>query len=497
MQIVSTRTVVGMEIHLELSTQSKNFTSAPCLAHPDRWDAPANTLVDPVTMALPGTLPVLNREAVELSMMVGIALGSDIPDFCKWDRKNYFYPDLPKGYQISQYDLPLCVGGSIEIETESGSRTIRIQRAHLEEDTGKLGHELPGGGKADGSLLDLNRAGTPLLEIVSEPDLQSAEEAVTFSRELHALCVFLGVTGGVMQKGHMRFEPNINVVMTFEDGSEVATPIAEVKNLNSFRAIKGAIEYESKRQVEQWKKDGVEMGPGRKATFGWDPEKMRTVLQRSKEDAHDYRYFPEPDLVPLRVDQAWRDQVRSRLPELPQARRQRYTGKYGLPEKDAKALVADPNFCFFYEDAIENASSEAAHATAKLLLNTAAKMANEKSITVPELGATPQQVAALVALRASGDIGSNAVERIFGLLCQEDTDAAEIAEREGLLQVRDEGAMDAWVAAAVEAHPQAAEDFASGKDAAVGRLMGEVMKQSGGQADASAVREKLIATLRS
>ena len=218
MQIVSTRTVVGMEIHLELSTQSKNFTSAPCLAHPDRWDAPANTLVDPVTMALPGTLPVLNREAVELSMMVGIALGSDIPDFCKWDRKNYFYPDLPKGYQISQYDLPLCVGGSIEIETESGPRTIRIRRAHLEEDTGKLGHELPGGGKADGSLLDLNRAGTPLLEIVSEPDLQSAEEAVTFARELHALCVFLGVTGGVMQKGHMRFEPNVNVVMTLEDG---------------------------------------------------------------------------------------------------------------------------------------------------------------------------------------------------------------------------------------------------------------------------------------
>ena len=331
MQIVSTRTVVGMEIHLELSTQSKNFTSAPCLAHPDRWDAPANTLVDPVTMALPGTLPVLNREAVELSMMVGIALGSDIPDFCKWDRKNYFYPDLPKGYQISQYDLPLCVGGSIEIETESGPRTIRIRRAHLEEDTGKLGHELPGGGKADGSLLDLNRAGTPLLEIVSEPDLQSAEEAVTFARELHALCVFLGVTGGVMQKGHMRFEPNVNVVMTLEDGSEVATPIAEVKNLNSFRAIKGAIEYESKRQVEQWKKDSVEMGPGRKATFGWDPEKMRTILQRSKEDAHDYRYFPEPDLVPLRVDQAWRDEVRSRLPELPQARRQRYTGTYGRP----------------------------------------------------------------------------------------------------------------------------------------------------------------------
>ena len=189
--------------------------------------------------------------------------------------------------------------------------------------------------------------------------------------------------------------------------------------------------------------------------------------------------------------------MRSRFPELPQARRQRYTGTYGLPEKDAKALVADPNFCFFYEDAIENASSEAAHATAKLLLNAAAKMANERNTTVPELGVTPQQVAALVALRSTGDIGSNAVETIFDLLCREDTDAAEIAEREGLLQIRDEGAMDAWVAAAIEAHPQAAEDFASGKDAAMGRLMGEVMKQSGGQADASAVREKLIATLRS
>ena len=330
------RLKVGLEIHVELQTRSKMFTRTPNVAHPDFEDAPPNTLVDPVVAALPGTLPVMNRAAVEMSMLVGLALGCDIARFSKWDRKNYYYPDLPKGYQISQYDLPLCHDGEFMIRTDEGDdRRIGIIRAHLEEDTGKLGHDLPGGSTFEGSLVDLNRAGTPLLEIVTHPDFDRAEDVVTFGQELRVLCRFLGVTQGVMQRGHMRFEPNINLEMELEDGRVVKTPIVEVKNLNSFRAVRGAIEHEYDRQEVEWRETGREMGPGAKSTYGWDDEKMVTVLQREKEDAHDYRYFPDPDLVPVVVDDAWLEEVRAQLPELPAARRTRYVDDFGLREKDA------------------------------------------------------------------------------------------------------------------------------------------------------------------
>jgi aspartyl-tRNA(Asn)/glutamyl-tRNA(Gln) amidotransferase subunit B len=251
--IVSKRTMIGMEIHVELATKTKMFSRTPNVAHPDWYDAPPNSLCDPVCLGLPGALPTMNRRAVEMSMLVGLALGCRIPDQCSWDRKNYFYPDLPKGYQISQFQNPLCAQGAIELPLSSGELdTIRITRAHLEEDTGKTGHELPGGKPAAGSIIDYNRSGTPLLEIVTEPDFTCADDAVIFCRELRAICRALGVTEGIMQRGHMRFEPNINVVLTLEDGREVATPIVEVKNLNSFRAVQGAIEYEERRQVEQW-----------------------------------------------------------------------------------------------------------------------------------------------------------------------------------------------------------------------------------------------------
>ena len=323
MNIVSTRVIVGMEIHVELATNSKMFTSAPNGALPERYDAQPNTLVDPLVMALPGSLPVINKRAVAMSMRVGLALNCTISKFTKWDRKNYYYPDLPKGYQISQFDKPLCIDGVLEIEVDGTKKPIRITRAHLEEDTGKLGHELPGGEHYDGSLVDLNRAGTPLLEIVSEPDIASADEAVAYGQEVRDICRYLGVTEGIMQRGHMRFEPNINVVITTDDGVEHATPIAEVKNLNSFKALRGAIEYESVRQVEAWKQDRKEMGPGAKSTFGWDDQKLVTILQREKEDAHDYRYFPDPDLVPLTISQTWIDEVNATIPELPSSRRSR------------------------------------------------------------------------------------------------------------------------------------------------------------------------------
>lgn len=499
--IKSTRLIVGMEIHVELATRSKMFTRTANVAHPDYFNAEPNTFVDPVVAALPGTLPVMNKRAVEMSMMVGLALNCSIAKFSKWDRKNYYYPDLPKGYQISQYDLPLCGDGAIDIPLPGGeTKRIGIIRAHLEEDTGKLGHELPGGRHYDGSLVDLNRAGTPLLEIVTMPDLASADEAVIFGKELRNLCRFLGVTEGIMQRGHMRFEPNINVVIITKDDHEYRTPIVEVKNLNSFRAVKGAIEHEAERQVEEWIETGRVMGPGAKSTRGWDDVRGVTVLQREKEDAHDYRYFPEPDLVPVVVDDAWREKVKAEIPELPIERRARYRNDFGLPEKDCAALVDDRDACFFYEDCIsayheiigsEVPTEHAGHATAKLLLNAGAKRANELGVGLHELGIAPRQVAQIVRLRDEDKIGSSAVDELFALLCESDEDAEALAKAKGLVQVRDAGQLDTWCDAAIEAEPKAVEDVRSGKAAAIGRIVGAVMKLSKGQADAKAVQQRL------
>ena len=511
--IRSARLMVGMEVHVELSTRTKMFTRTPNVAHPDFFDAEPNSLVDPVVAALPGAMPTMNKAAVEMSMMVGLALNCRIAEFSKWDRKNYFYPDLPKGYQISQFDLPLCLDGSIDVPRDDGTtKTIGIIRAHLEEDTGKLSHELPGGESFDGSLVDLNRAGTPLLEIVTQPDMESAEDAVAYGRELRSICCFLGVTPGIMQRGHMRFEPNINVIIQTDDGKEFATPIVEIKNLNSFRAVKGAIEFEYHRQIEAWRADGIIMGPGAKTTRGWDDARNITVLQRSKEDAHDYRYFPEPDLIPVITTSEWVDSVRERIPELPIARRARYARDYELDRKDQSVLTESPEICAFYESSITACHSAAeamddvkpisdaaaGRATAKMILNAGAKRANEVGAEVYELGITPAQIGGLVMLRESDTIGSSAAAKLFDLLCEagDDVDPMAIAEANGLIQVQDDDALDAWVTAAIEQQPQAAEDFAAGKDAAAGRLMGSVMKASKGQADAKAVQAKLRERLR-
>jgi aspartyl-tRNA(Asn)/glutamyl-tRNA(Gln) amidotransferase subunit B len=523
-RIVSSRLIIGMEIHVELATRTKMFSRAANVAHHEHFDAPPNSLVDPVVCALPGALPVMNRAAVEMAIMVGLALDCTIARFSKWDRKNYFYPDLPKGYQISQYDLPLCLGGAVEIAGPDGSmKRIGIIRAHLEEDTGKLGHELPGGFHYDGSLVDLNRAGTPLLEVVTRPDLESADDAVTFGKELRNICRFLGVTEGIMQRGHMRFEPNVNVEITIDDGRVVRTPIVEIKNLNSFKAVRSAVEHEHRRQVDQWLVTGIEQAPGTKSTRGWDDLRNATVLQREKEEAHDYRYFPEPDLLPVTVSDAWRDTIAARLPELPMRRRARYQAEYGLPARDAVALTDDRDLCFFYEAAIDALLHQAApcdghsagdhapadrppadreatgFAVAKLLLNTGARHANERACGIHELGISPKQVAGIIALRRDEAIGSNAADELFQLLCEpasRGADAAAVAQARGMIQVRDAGALDRWIDEAIAAQPQAARDFAAGKDAAAGRIVGHVMKASRGQADASAIQARLRQRLR-
>lgn len=529
-EIVSVQLKVGLEVHVELSTRRKMFAPSGNIAHPSFDGAEANTLIDPVTLGLPGSLPVMNKAAVEMSMMVGMALGCSIAPVSRWDRKSYFYPDMPKNYQISQYPLPLCFDGSVELpaldvdgkidfealsssgEAATPHTRIGIIRAHLEEDAGKLLHEAPGGFAIDGSLVDLNRAGTPLLEIVTQPDFTSAEQVVVFSQMLRNICRFLGVTEGVMQKGHMRFEPNINCILTLSDGKRVATPVVEIKNLNSFKSVRGAIEYELREQPRRWREDGRVMGAGSKSTRGWDDAAGQTYLLREKEDAHDYRYFPDPDLVDVAVDDAWRENVRERIPELPLVRLRRYLREFTLTAKEAAALVDEPGVNAFYESTIEACerlgigAPRAGKQAANFVLQSGGKRANERStpeqpVYVHELGITPSQVAGIIKLREDGAINSTAADELFGLLCEggeeHGNDPAIIAKHRGMLIVRDAGAMDEWCYKAIAENAQSAADVRAGKMAAIGRLVGAVMKLSGGKADAAAIRERILELLKS
>lgn len=504
---------VGLEIHVQLATRRKMFSGAPSASHPEAEEAEPNTLIDPTVLGLPGALPVMNRGAIEMSMMVGFALGCSIADRTKWDRKSYFYPDLPKAYQISQYDMPICFDGQVEIPrpNEKGEadptkpfKQIGIIRAHLEEDSGKLLHEAPGGRPIDFSIVDLNRAGTPLLEVVTQPDFTSADEALIFARQLRNICRFLGVSEGVMQKGHMRFEPNINVHITMHDKRLVKTPIVEVKNLNSFRALRAAIEYERERQPGRWLEDGREMGAGMKVTRGWDDVRGVTLVQREKEDAHDYRYFPDPDLLPVEIDEAWKEKVRSRVPELPLDRFRRYIEDYDLTTKEAAALVDEREVCFYFEDCVSEIIDRgivggiAGRMAANLLLQSGAKRANERGVLISELGIEPWQVAEIARMRHKEVVSSSAGDKLFGFMCEEGHRGMEpeaLANLKNLVMVRDDAALEAWCDQVIDENMPIVEQIKGGKVTAVGRLVGNVMKLSGGSADPKAVRRTLLEKL--
>ncbi len=503
-EIKSVTLKVGLEIHVELATRSKMWTRTPNPACPEFDDADPNTLIDPVVLALPGALPVANKAAIEMSMLVGLALGCEIAEFTKWDRKSYYYPDLPKGYQISQYDLPVCFDGAVDLpladDPDDGqTKRIGIIRAHLEEDAGKLLHEAPGGERIDFSIVDLNRAGAPLLEIVTAPDFDSSDEVVRFARLLRNVCRFLGVSEGVMQKGHMRFEPNINTIIELDDGRLIKTPIVEIKNLNSFRAVQGAIDYEFNEQPKRWLEDGREMGPGAKSTRGWDDVKGCTVMQREKEDAHDYRYFPDPDLLPVTIGRDWVERVRSTLPELPHLRRKRFMNDYGLSPKDAAALTDERDVCYFYEETIDATHTmgvereRAAKQAANMILQYGARRANEQGVLASELGIHPRQIAGIIQLREEDTIGSSSADELFGLLCETDDEPLAVAEKHNLVQVSDTGQLEDWVDQVIAdpANAKVVEDVRGGKMAAIGRLVGGVMKLSGGAADAKAVQKML------
>lgn len=510
--IKSVKLMVGLEVHVELATLSKMFSRAKSPAHPDAGDPEPNSLIDPVVLGLPGALPVMNKAAVEMSMRVGLALNCSIAKFTKWDRKSYFYPDLPKAYQISQYDLPLCFDGAVDLPAmdengflvgtdETSFQRIGIIRAHLEEDSGKLLHEAPGGAAIDGSIVDLNRAGTPLLEIVTQPDFSDADSVVAFARTLRNICRFLRVTEGIMQRGHMRFEPNINTIITLDDGTVVKTPIVEIKNLNSFRALKRSIEFEFDDQPKRWQNDGRVMGAGMKQTRGWDDINNRTTIQREKEDAHDYRYFPDPDLPPVVVSEAWIDRIRQSLPELPISRVRRYAEHFGFAVKEASALADEPETNTFFERTIKEIvnlgidATRAGRQAGNFILQAGMKRANERQCAVEQLGISPEQIAGIVRLREDGKISSNSADELFGVLCDPanvGADPEQLATSHNMLIVRDEGALIKWCQQAIDENAPIVDQIKSGKVAAVGRLVGNVMKLSGGSADAKAVREKLL-----
>lgn len=487
-QITSVQLKVGLEIHVELATRSKMFAAAPSAAHPDHYDAQPNSLIDPVVLALPGALPVVNRAAVEMAMMVGLALGCSIAPVTRWDRKSYFYPDLPKNYQISQYRLPLCFDGAVDIPGigEGGrpdpslpTRRIGIIRAHLEEDAGKLLHEAPGGRAIDHSVVDYNRAGTPLLEIVTQPDFTTAEEVVAFAQQLRSTCRFLGVTEGVMQRGHMRFEPNINVHITDASGQVHKTAITEIKNLNSFSVLQRATDYEIQRQIHHW----IETGDlGRKCTMGWDESTGTTFVQREKEEAHDYRYFPDPDLMPVEVSDAWLDEIRRQVGELPAARRARYVQQLGLSPADAATLAGDRRTGDYYEQAL--AAGADPKRAANLLINVLMQLAKQGTGNVADLAITPRRLADVAILIDQNKLAASSALPLFENLQQsppgDDVTTEQRAGELGLIQSSDTSAIDAAIDAVIAQNPKPLQDFKAGKQQALGALTGMIMRSAKG-----------------
>ncbi|MCY2923910.1 MAG: Asp-tRNA(Asn)/Glu-tRNA(Gln) amidotransferase subunit GatB [Planctomycetota bacterium] len=477
--------IIGLEIHVELATETKMF----CRCRNRFGDEP-NTNVCPVCIGMPGVLPVMNRKAVELSMKVGLALGCQVAATTKWDRKSYYYPDLPKNYQISQYDQPLSAGGRLDVPLADGTiKTVRVLRAHLEEDAGKNVHDRPGH-----TGVDLNRAGVPLLEIVSEPDMHSPEEVGAYGRAMQRLVRWLGASEANMQMGHMRFEPNINLHITV-GGVTYKTPIVEVKNLNSFRSLEGAVRYEIQRQSQEWQADreGFSLAKRGKHNRGYDDATGQTVFQRSKEEAHDYRYFPDPDLVAVKVEDAWRDAVAGQIAELPLARRARYMQEYGLDFKAADALTQDPQTGDLLDAAV--AQGAPPRRCANLLLGRGSALANEKNCLIAEIGLTAGQLAGLAKMIEGKQISASAGDKVFDAIVGTGQAPAQAAQAAGLLAVTDSGQIEAWVAEALGANAQATADARSGdpkkQKKAFGFLMGQVMQKSRGAAAPAQVQQAL------
>ena len=464
--------VIGLEVHAQLKTKSKIFA-------PDKneFGQEPNTLTSPITLGMPGVLPVLNKECVNMGILLGLALNCEIPERCKFDRKQYFYPDLPKGYQISQYDEPICGKGYLDIK----GKRIGITRAHLEEDAGKLVHA-----GADGlagssySLVDLNRAGTPLLEIVSEPDMRSAEEARNYMEELRNIVRYIGVCDGNLEEGSMRCDANISIM---PKGSKEFGTRAEIKNVNSFSALQRAIEYEIDRQIDIVEEGGKVV----QETRLWDDNARETRSMRGKEDAHDYRYFPEPDLMPLEISREWVENIRKTMPELPEAKRQRYQG-LGLSEYDACVIVEQMPLALFFDKVLELGANP--KTTVNFIMGEIAAYLKEQKLELSETKLTPENLAELVNLIEKGTISNNIGKQILiEDMITNGEKASEIVERKGLSQISDTGAIKEIVQKIVDANPAQVEAYKGGKTNLLGFFVGQVMKETKGRANPKTVNE--------
>ncbi len=481
--------IIGLEVHVQLLTESKMFSSCGTA-----FGLPPNTQTDPVSLGLPGTLPVMNRKAFELALRTAIAFHGDIARFTKWDRKNYYYPDLPKNYQISQYDLPFSKGGWLEVPPRkdgTGGGRCRLVRIHLEEDTGKLMH-----GSGGWSEVDLNRAGIPLLEIVGEPDLRSAEDAKACLEELRLTLRYLGVSDCEMQEGSLRCDANVNIHIE-KDGETIATPIVEIKNLNSFRAVEKAILHEAERQFAKWKQDGLTIKDAPKTTRGWSDVEEVTKPQREKETAADYRYFPEPDLIPVVVDEAWVDRVRATIGELPAQRRQRFETEFGLPAYDANVLVEQGQDVADYFDAVAKATGEYKLAS-NFIQQDVLRTIKEKKLALADFPVGPEMLADLINRVARRQVNTNQGREVLARMIETGEPAEKVIEAGGFGMVSDRDALAAAVEAAIAGNPKALEDLKGGKkkpEAVKGFLRGQVMKQTGGKADPKLVGELLDARL--
>lgn len=474
--------VIGLEVHAQLLTKSKMF----CACRADYSGAPPNTLVCPVCLGMPGVLPVINEQAVEFAAMTALALHCTVQQSNVFARKSYFYPDLPKNYQISQYDLPLSRDGWLLAETKGGPVRIGVRRVHLEEDTAKLTH-VEAGGEAY-SLIDFNRSGMPLMEIVSEPDMHSIDQVQGYITKLRTILRYLGVSSGDMEKGAMRFEANISLRPL---GSTVLGNRVEVKNLNSFRAVLRSVEYEIGRQAVILDKGGrIEQ-----ETMGWDDIKNVTITQRGKEEAHDYRYFPEPDLPPLELRSEWVDSIRLRLPELPDEKRQRYMAEYGLSAYDA-ALLATEKETGDYFDACITGKPQRAKAVANWIVGEMFRLMNETNTELGQVKITPAALNELIDLIDAGTISTTMAKDVFAEMFAGGKSPKDIVAARGLTQISDTSAIQAAIARAIQANPQAVADYRGGKETAIRFLVGQVMKETKGRANPALVNQMLMDTLK-
>ncbi|MEY3951229.1 MAG: hypothetical protein RL320_31 [Pseudomonadota bacterium] len=489
---MSWEVVIGLETHVQLQTKSKIFSPASTA-----FGAPANTQAHPIDLALPGVLPVLNQAAVEAAIRFGLAVGGQIARRSIFARKNYFYPDLPKGYQISQFEQPIVTGGWVSVVLPDGqSRTIELTRAHLEEDAGKSVHEGLEGIPQGQSGIDLNRAGTPLLEIVTEPVMRSAAEAVAYAKALHALVRWIGICDGNLQEGSFRVDANVSVRR--QGQTEFGTR-CEIKNLNSFRFLERAIQVEAQRQVELLEEGGVVI----QQTRLFDPDRDETRAMRSKEDAHDYRYFPDPDLPPLVVSEEWMAQVQSQMPTLPAVRRAELEQRFGLSAGDAALVTATREASDFFDlgvaalEAAGGADSTRVKLLANWVMGEMASALNRENLDIQDSPLSAQRLTDLVVRVADGTLSNKIAREVFAKLwATPGLTADQVIESEGLRQVQDSGQLQGWVQEVIAANPKMVEEFQSGKDKALNALMGQVMKRSGGKANPQAVTELLRSAMQ-